>query len=97
MHFFHVFFFHDIVYIMYNIYMTYNIIYIYIILYVIYNILYIISLYIYYYLYYYIYEMSLFYLLFRLKKNYFIQKEIFARFSRFEKLLKNKSWQNGKS
>ena len=41
--------------------------------------------------------MSLFYLLFRLKKNYFIQKEIFTRFSRFEKLHKNKSWQNGKS
>ena len=63
-------------------------------LYIIYYILYH---YIYYYLYYYIYEMSLFYLLFRLKKNYFIEKEIFARFSRFEKLHKNKSWQNGKS
>ena len=36
-------------------------------------------------------------LLFRLKKNYFMQREIFARFSRFQKLHKNKSWQNYKA
>lgn len=62
-------------------------------LYIIYYILYH---YIYYYLYYYIYEMSLFYLLFRLKKNYFIQRKIFERFSRFEKLHIKKLWQNYK-